>query len=258
MTEITTATVASAAERAAATSYLWGQTSTGPVVDRRYTATDFMSLNANLHYQIGSTSLSWFSTAKALQVGNGAVWGYEAANNNQIHIGSNFYQSTLGTYKYSATGKARLIQLLDAQMGFYRSIAGTAGNTITWIQDVTIDDSGNLLVIGAGHIGYGTGSGGTVTQLTSRTTGVTLNKSNGAITLVSAAGSASWQSFSVTNSLVAETDTVVVCQKSGTDLYQIHVTNVAAGSFKVTFATTAGTTTEQPVFNFAIIGGATS
>jgi hypothetical protein len=102
-------------------------------------------------------------------------------------------------------------------------------------------------------LGYGTGSGGAVTQITSRTTGVTLDKPNGAITLVSAAGSVTYQSFTVTNSTVAATDTVIVSQKSGTDLNMIFVTAVAAGSFRISFATTGGTTTEQPVFNFAVI-----
>jgi hypothetical protein len=106
--------------------------------------------------------------------------------------------------------------------------------------------------------GYPTGVGGAVTQATSRTTGVTLNKVCGAITLVSAAGSTSWQSFTVTNSTVAANDTIRVCQKSGTDKYQAHVTAVAAGSFEITYATTGGTTTEQPVFNFAVIKGAAS
>jgi hypothetical protein len=118
--------------------------------------------------------------------------------------------------------------------------------------------SGSVLLTGAAGLGYGTGSGGAVTQATSRTTGVTLNKTNGAITLVSAAGTTTWQSFTVTNSTVAATDTVIVNQKSGTDLYMIHVTNVAAGSFQITFATTGGTTTEQPVFNFSIIKAVTS
>jgi hypothetical protein len=258
MVEITTATVANSSERAAATSYLWGQTSTGPIVERLFAATDFMTKNANSHYQIGTTSLSWFSNAKALQVGNGAVWGVEASNANEIEIGSNYYQSVAGTYKYSATGKARLIRLRDTEMGFYRAAAGSAAGTITWLQDVTIDDSGNVLVKGVGCLGYGTGAGGTVTQATSRTTGVTLSKSCGAITLVSAAGSTSWQSFTVTNTLVAATDVVHVCQKSGTDLYEIHVTNVAAGSFKVSFKTTSGTTTEQPVFNFTVLKAVTS
>jgi hypothetical protein len=51
---------------------------------------------------------------------------------------------------------------------------------------------------------------------------------------------------------------VVVVQKSGTDLYEIHVTNVAAGTCQISFRTTGGTTTEQPVFNFAVIKGVTS
>lgn len=104
-----------------------------------------------------------------------------------------------------------------------------------------------------GGIGYATGAGGAVTQGTSRTTGVTLNKVTGAITLFSAAGSTTYQSFTVTNSAVAATDTILVNQKSGTDLYEIHVTAVAAGSFSITYRTTGGTTTEQPVFNFAVI-----
>jgi len=258
MVDLTTTTAAVAADRISPNSYLWGQKSTGPVVETRFLITDFMSKNLNGHYFIGSTVLSWFSNASALQVGNGAVWGVEASNANEIEIGSNYYQSVAGTYKYSATGKARLIRLRDTEMGFYRAAAGVAAGTITWLQDVTIDDSGNFLVKGVGSLGYGTGAGGAVTQATSRTTGVTLNKSNGAITLVSAAGSTSWQSFTVTNSLVAATDTINICQKSGTDLYEVHVTNVAAGSFKVSFKTTSGTTTEQPVFNFAIIKAVTS
>lgn len=107
-------------------------------------------------------------------------------------------------------------------------------------------------------IGYVAGKGGAVTQGTNRTTGVTLNKPCGSITLVSAAGTASWQSFTVTNSMVAATDTILVNQKSGTDLNMIHVTAVAAGSFQITFATTGGTTVEQPVFNFALVKSAAS
>jgi hypothetical protein len=104
-----------------------------------------------------------------------------------------------------------------------------------------------------GGVGYATGAGGAVTQATDRTTGVTLNKVCGAITLVSAAGSTTPASFTVTNSTVAATDTVVVCQKSGTDKYDVSVSAVGAGSFEITFNTKSGTTTEQPVFNFAVI-----
>jgi hypothetical protein len=109
--------------------------------------------------------------------------------------------------------------------------------------------------LATGTLGYAAGAGGAVTQLTSRTTGVTLNKSSGAITLVSDAGSASWATFTVTNSVVGATDVVLVSQKSGTDKYMVHVTAVGAGSFDITFATTGGTTTEQPVFNFVVLQG---
>jgi hypothetical protein len=101
-------------------------------------------------------------------------------------------------------------------------------------------------------------TGGAVTQTTSRTAGVTVNAQSGAITLVSGAGSTTWQSFTVTNSAIVATDSVIINQKSGTDLYEVMVTNVSAGSFRVTYRTTGGTTTEQPVFNFCIIQGAVS
>lgn len=108
---------------------------------------------------------------------------------------------------------------------------------------------------GTAGVGYATGAGGAVTQITSRTTGVTLNKTTGAITLFSAAGSATAATFTVTNSTVAATDVIILNQKSGTDLYDLMVTAVAAGSFNLTFRTTGGTTTETPVFNFAVIKG---
>jgi hypothetical protein len=114
----------------------------------------------------------------------------------------------------------------------------------------------------SGGIGYATGAGGTVTQATNRTTGVTINAASGAITLFSqvntAVSQATAQSFTVTNSAVAATDVVIVNQKSGTDKYEIFVTAVGAGSFQITDYAVAGTTNEAPVFNFAVIKAVTS
>ena len=113
--------------------------------------------------------------------------------------------------------------------------------------------SGVIASTGTAGVGYATGAGGAVTQATSRTTGVTINKTAGAITMFSAAGTTVAATFIVTNSTVAATDVVILNQKSGTDLYDLMVTAVAAGSFNITFRTTGGTTTETPVFNFAVI-----
>lgn len=148
--------------------------------------------------------------------------------------------------------------------GLATGTGGTAGSltfntgTTTSVLALTINSAGAVLANTTSGVGYGTGSGGSVTQTTSRSTGVTLNTPTGAITLVSAAGSATFQSFVVASSSVAVTDVVHVCQKSGTDLYQIFVTNVGSGTFQITYATTGGTTTEQPVFNFVVIKGSTN
>jgi len=105
-------------------------------------------------------------------------------------------------------------------------------------------------------LGFPSGSGGAVTQITSRTTGVTVNALSGTITLVSAAGSATPATFTVTNSSVAVGDVIVLNQASGTDHYHTKVTSVTAGHFDIDFNTTGGTTTEQPVFNFIVLKGA--
>lgn len=114
------------------------------------------------------------------------------------------------------------------------------------------------VVLSSSQIGYQSGAGGTVTQTTSRTTAVSLNKICGAITLVSAAASTTFASFTVNNTTVGSADGVIVWQKSGTLKYRVHVTNVVNNSFEITFASTTGTTTEQPVFGFAVIKAVTT
>lgn len=125
-----------------------------------------------------------------------------------------------------------------------------AATTVT-----SLTASGAITSTGTGGIGYATGAGGAVTQLTSRTTGVTINKRCGTITMFSAAGSATAASFTVTNSTVGANDVVILNQASGTNLYNLIVTAVAAGSFTVTFFTTGGTASDAPVINFAVIDG---
>lgn len=117
--------------------------------------------------------------------------------------------------------------------------------------------TGNILST-LGALGYGAGAGGTVTQLTSRTTGVTINKPSGQITLFSAAGSTTAASFTVTNSYVGAQDTISISQASGTNLYVTSVTTVSAGSFVITFYTTGGVSTDSPVFNFNVTKGSSA
>lgn len=172
---------------------------------------------------------------------------------------------TLNTTDFTSTLRVSAPSLIPTSAtvptnGLFLSAANTPAMSANSALAMSWDSSQNTLATGSlksssatGGVGYATGAGGAVTQATSRTTGVTLNKACGAITLVSAAGSAVFQTFTVTDSAVAATDVIHVSQKSGTDKYITHVTAVAAGSFDISFATTGGTTVEQPVFNFDVI-----
>ena len=144
---------------------------------------------------------------------------------------------------------------LTTVQGISGQVITFPAGTNTYTYEFTTDDAGTTVTVrdlSVPALGYSIG-GGAITQITSRTTGVTLNKSSGTITLFSAAGSTSYQTFTVTNSFVAANDVIVINQQSGTDKMAMFVTAVAAGSFNITFATTTGTTTEQPVINFAVV-----
>ena len=118
------------------------------------------------------------------------------------------------------------------------------------------DIKGADFVYVEGGLGYTNAGFGTVTQLTSRTTGVTLNKPSGEITMFTAAGASTAATFTVTNSTVGANDVVILNQKSGTNLYDLLVTEKVAGSFKLTFRTTGGTASDTPVFSFVVIKAA--
>jgi hypothetical protein len=67
--------------------------------------------------------------------------------------------------------------------------------------------AGAVVSTGAGGVGYATGAGGTVTQATTKSTGVTLNKITGQITMNNASLAAgTLVSFTLTDSTIAATN----------------------------------------------------
>lgn len=115
---------------------------------------------------------------------------------------------------------------------------------------------------GTAGVGYATGAGGTVTQATSKTTGVTINKTAMVITMNGAALAAAAEvSFVVTNSTVAAVDVPVCAIASvGTaGAYFLTVGAVSAGSFAITLGNaSAGSLSQAVVINCVIIKGANS
>jgi hypothetical protein len=121
---------------------------------------------------------------------------------------------------------------------------------------------GSVLLTSANGIGYGTGAGGTVTQATSKTTTVTLNKPTGLITMDGAALAAgATATFALSNSIIASDDTVIVHRDSGgtNDAYQIWTDAVFTGSSRISVKNiSAGSLSEAVVIRFTVIKSVSS
>jgi len=112
-------------------------------------------------------------------------------------------------------------------------------------------------VLATTTLGYTTGSGGTVTQASNKTTAVTLNKINGEIVMNGAAlADDATAAFTFTNSTIAATDVVIVNVASvGTaGAYQVTVGAVAAGSCSISVLNVSGGSLSEAIkLNFAVI-----
>lgn len=128
-----------------------------------------------------------------------------------------------------------------------------------FFQDSAAVTVGKFAAVG---IGQNAGNGSTVTQATSKSTGVTLNKISGKITMNNAALAAGAEAaFTLTNALVEADDVPVVAVASGgtSASYLATVTAVAAGSCEITVSNlSAGSLSEALVLNYVIVKGAST
>ena len=119
----------------------------------------------------------------------------------------------------------------------------------------------NFTNLNTDKAGYITGEGGTVTQATSKSTGVTLDKRCGQITMHNAALNANTTvSFTLTNSTIAATDLLVLNHVSaGTAGSYVLNAQCAAGSASINVRNvTAGNLSEAIVIGFAVVKAATA
>jgi len=137
-------------------------------------------------------------------------------------------------------------------------VGGTLDNTP--IGATTPSTVVGTTVYASSELGYSAAAQGTVTQLTDKSTAVTLNKSAGQITMNNAnLATVTTVSFTLNNTTIGAKDTLVVCIASGATVgaYLVYVSNLAAGSATITLRNfTAGTLGEAVVVNFAVIHGA--
>lgn len=125
----------------------------------------------------------------------------------------------------------------------------------------TITSTGNVLISATGKLGYTTGSGGAVTQITSKATGVTLNKTNGQITLNNAAlASDTTVSFTLSSTSIAAGDVLILNHISGgtAGSYLLNAQS-AAGSASINVRNiTAASLSEAIVIAYAVIRAVTA
>lgn len=113
----------------------------------------------------------------------------------------------------------------------------------------------------SGGIGYTIGAGGTVTQVTSKATAVSLNKTTGTITLSNAAlAGGAIVNFTLSNTSIAAADVLVLNHDSGGTIgaYGLNAATAANAAVIYVRNNTAGSLSEAIVIAFAVIKGATS
>jgi hypothetical protein len=123
----------------------------------------------------------------------------------------------------------------------------------------TIGASGALLSLSpTAGLGYGPGAGGTVTQATSKATGVTLFKASGQITMNAASLAAGTiVSFALTNTAIAATDVLILNHISGGTVGS-YLLNAQCGAGSATINVrneTAGALAEAIVIQYVLIKG---
>jgi len=175
-----------------------------------------------------------------------------------------------GNYIYDKSTSAAMWAVTSGSHAFRTASLGTAGNPISWNTPLSL--SGNLVYAetfatkivsqsASAGVGYATGAGGAVTQLTSKSTGVTLNNVCGKITMAANALAGNTNvSFTLTNSTIAATDVVIVNASNvagaapTANTYMVTVDSVLAGSCRILVRNVSAVSASQAlVLNFAVI-----
>lgn len=226
-------------------------------------------VNAIIVYPASGAAIDAIGTNGGIQINAGAVLEFWAVSSTQWYSSANFATNmslALGTLasQNGGTGYSTYTtgDILYAGGTYYMSklAAGTAGYAVV-SNGAASAPSYQDVRTALSALGYATGAGGAVTQATSKSTGVTLNKICGQITMNAAALAAGASvSFDVANSIVTATDTVVLSGYWGTISaanYRIELVHVSAGFFSIRVTnTTAGSRSEAVQINYTVIKGA--
>lgn len=228
------------------------------------TATTINAFGAATTINIGDASAK-------VRIGNTATMN-PAADNLIVGPGTGaagmtFYSATTSTgsiyFAEGDTGTDRFNGYIEYNHNTDSLLFGIATSTRgTWTTTGLLLTGSLLSSSATAGIGYTTGAGGAVTQLTSKSTATpAINKMCGTVTMNNAAlAAATAVTHTLSNSSVAAGDNVICVHTSGGTLgaYTI-VAAAAAGSATVTIRNnTAGSLSEAIVYKFTVIKGVTA
>ena len=132
-----------AASTTTTTAYKVAADTTGTLVlQTGATPTTAVTIDGSQNVGIGVTPSAWYSTYKGFDVN---AWGGLGASSTLVGLYGNAYFSSGANYKYK-TSAAATMYLQDGTHSWHVAASGTAGNTITFTQAMTLDANGALLV----------------------------------------------------------------------------------------------------------------
>ena len=213
----------------------------------------------------GSTTQVQFNDAGALAGDADLTWN---KTTNVLGVTGDVNLSDGGTYTTTlqtiTPTAARTISFPDAT-GTVALVGGSSGQLLYNLSGAVTGTTTTFdATTGTRYIlpfGYGAGAGGTVTQATNKSTGVTLNTRCGQVTMNGAnLVTATAVSFTLTNSQIAATDVLILNNVSGGTLgAYMFGARCAAGSATITVRNlTAGDLAEALVIGFVVIKASTT
>jgi len=109
------------------------------------TPTTAVTIDTAQNVGVGVTPSSWYTTSNthAIQLPNSALLDYQGTSANYAQ---NAYLNTSGNWIYKTTAAATQYQQTGGAHYWYNVGSGTAGNTISFNQAMTLDNNGTLLI----------------------------------------------------------------------------------------------------------------
>jgi len=172
----------------------------------------------------------------------------------QLSVTNLFTNSTFVTPALGTVASGNISACTSTSMTLTTPVIGAATGT-------SLSTTGNQVISSTGKQGYTTGAGGTITQNTSKATGVTLNKATGQITLNAAALAADTTvSFTLTNTVIEAGDILIMNHISGgtAGSYLLNAQSVLGSASINVRNITTGSLSEAIVIAFAVIKAVTA